>query len=386
MSKVTSPVMLNETGIRIAKALENRNATNRVVPLSGSKIVTDNVITCLGVPEYVSDVSDYSEYGITETGWYAFARIFAANGGRFVAVTGADGYIGSAGNSWVDVAVRFEVAASSKIVEVDWDMFTERFVFVANDLGFRNLDYRVTFYVYDADDFATWHYGFANGTFADGTKYYTKDGDTYTLAEVTAGEAIPAYYTYQSIYVLTADATFQDGVEYYTKDGETYTLAEVTVGEAVPANTYYVTAMAYVQAAGAFQSGTVYYTKTGDTYDEAAVTVGETIPAYYIHTKVTIEGLVRNVTYRLNEIVDCPMEFILPVIEDETHGAWFEIRCRHAGAYSMTLKPQDNAVIATEHTQKETAGVNMINLHYTVVDGVKIWRFMNTHSSIPVNA
>lgn len=30
-----------------------------------------------------------------------------------------------------------------------------------------------------------------------------------------------------------------------------------------------------------------------------------------------------------------------------------------------------------------TAGVNMINLHYTVVDGVKIWRFMNTHSGIP---
>ena len=383
MSKVTKPVMLNETGIRIAEALENRNTTNRVVPLSGSKIETDNVITCIGVPEYVSDVSKYADYGITETGWYAFARIYSKDAGRFVSVTGADGYIGAAGNNYVDVAVRFEVAASSKIVEVEWDIYTERFVFVANDLGFRNLDYRVTFYVYDADDFATWHYGFANGTFVDGTKYYTKDGDTYTLAEVTADEAIPAYYTYQSIYTLTTDETFQEGVEYYTKDGEAYTLAEVTVGEAVPANTYYVTAMAYVQAEGTFQSGTVYYTKTGDAYDEAAVTVGEAIPAYYVHTKVTIEGLVRNVTYRLNEIVDCPMEFILPVIEDETHGAWFEIRCRHAGAYSMTLVPQDDAVIATEHTQKETAGVNMINLHYTVVDGVKIWRFMNTHSSIP---
>lgn len=375
--------MLDETGVRIAEALEGRNAKNRVVPLGDSKIETGNVVTCIGTPEYVEDVAEYSEYGITETGWYVFARIYSTNGGRFVSVTGADGFIGTVGSDQVDVAVRFEVAAASKLVEVDWNSYTERFVFQANDLAIRNLDYRVTFYVYDADDFATWHYGFANGTFADGTKYYTKDGDTYTLAEVTAGEAIPAYYTYQSIYVLTTDTTFQDGVEYYTKDGETYTLAEVTVGEAVPANTYYVTAMAYVQAAGTFQSGMVYYTKTGDTYDEAAVTVGQTIPAYYVHTKVTIEGLVRNVTYRLNETVDCPMEFILPEIEDETHGAWFEIRCRHAGAYSMTLVPPEGVKIATEHTQKETAGVNMINLHYTVVDGVKIWRFMNTHSSIP---
>ena len=381
MSNVIKPVILNETGVRIAEALEGRRQ-NRVFPLNGSNVEINNVVVATGTPEYVDDVTDYASYGLTETGWYVFARIFAKEGG-FVSVEGAAGYIASAGGDHVDVAVKFEVAATSKIIEIDWGEYSESFVFQATDLAIRNLDYRVTFYVYEADDFATWHYGFATGTFADGTKYYTKDGDTYTLAEVTADEAIPAYYTYQSIYVLTADATFQDGVEYYTKDGETYTLAEVTVGEAVPANTYYVTAMAYVQAAGTFQSGTVYYTKTGDTYDEAAVTVGETIPAYYVHTKVTIEGLVRNVTYRLNEIVDCPMEFILPVIEDETHGAWFEIRCRHAGAYSMTLVPQDDAVIATEHTQAETAGVNMINLHYTVVDGVKIWRFMNTHSSIP---
>lgn len=381
MSTVTKPIILNETGIRIAEALENKR-TDRVFPLNGSNIETSNIVAAVGVPVYVDDVAQYEEYGLTETGWYVFARIFAKAGG-FVSITGAAGHIANAGDDHVDVAVCFEVAAVSKIVDVDWGACTERFVFQANDLAVRNLDYRVTFYVYDADDFATWHYGFATGTFVDGTKYYTKDGDTYTLAEVTAGEAIPAYYTYQSIYVLTADATFQDGVEYYTKDGETYTLAEVTVGEAVPANTYYVTTMAYVQAAGTFQNGTVYYTKTGDTYDEAAVTVGETIPTYYVHTLVTIEGLVRNVTYRLNEIVDCPMEFILPEIEDDCHGAWFEIRCHHAGAYSMTLVPPEGVKIATEHTQKEKAGVNMINLHYTVVDGVKVWRFMNTCSSIP---
>lgn len=381
MAKVTKPVMLNETGIRIAEALEGKRQGG-IFPLEGSEIAISNVVVAVGTPAYVEDVAQYEGYGITETGWYVFARIFATEGG-FVSCEGAAGYIAEAGSDHVDVAVRFEVAATSKIVDVNWGEYTERYVFQATDLAVRNLDYRVTFYVYDADDFATWHYGFAGGTFADGTKYYTKDGDTYTLAEVAAGETIPAYYTYQSIYVLTADSTFQEGVEYYTRDGDTYTLAEVTVGEAVEANTYYVTTMAYVQATGSFQAGTVYYTKTGTTYDEAAVTVGAAIPAYYVHTKVTIEGLVRNVTYRLNDTVDCPMEFILPEIEDETHGAWFEIRCRHAGDYSMTLVPPEGVKIATEHTQKETAGVNMINLHYTVVDGVKVWRFMNTHSSIP---
>ena len=121
----------------------------------------------------------------------------------------------------------------------------------------------------------------------------------------------------------------------------------------------------------------------GGVYEEAYLVPGARIPENLDHEKVVIEGLVRNVTYRLDEIVDCPMEFILPEIEDDTHGAWFEIRCRHAGAYSMTLVPPEGVKIATEHTQKETAGVNMINLHYTDVDGVKIWRFMNTHSGIP---
>ena len=143
-------------------------------------------------------------------------------------------------------------------------------------------------------------------------------------------------------YTLTTDAEFVAGTHYYTlgEDGA-YTLAEVTTGDTVPADTYYV------------------------------------------HSKVRFEGMARNVTYRCDTIIDCPMEFVLPAIEDETHGAWFEIRCRHAGAYSMTLVPSEEGVkIATEHTQKETAGINMINLHYTVVDGVKIWRFMNTHSTI----
>lgn len=303
MSTVTKPVVLDETAQRIARALEDKKRAPRIIALEATELAIGTAIEAVGIPVYVSDVTQYADYGITKTGWYVFARIYAPCGELVTGTTvaeGAAGMIVTPGTNYVDIAVLFEVAAVSKPVTINWTDTAEIFIFKATDLAVRNLDYRVTFYVYDADEFATWE------------------------------------------YALTEDTTFVEGKNYYTKSGDTYTAAEVTAGEAVPADTYYV------------------------------------------HSKVIISGLVRNVTYRLNEIVDCPMEFILPEIEDETHGAWFEIRCRHAGAYSMTLTPQaDDIKIATEHTQKETAGVNMINLHYTVVDGVKIWRFMNTHSSIP---
>ena len=93
--------------------------------------------------------------------------------------------------------------------------------------------------------------------------------------------------------------------------------------------------------------------------------------------------MTRNITYVCNTVIDCPSEFILPEIEDDGHGAWFEIRFRHSGSFSSTLVPPDGVKIATEHTQAETAGINMVNLHYNTVGGVKLWRFMNTHSSIP---
>ena len=620
---------------------------DRILPLDGSEIETGNIVVAVGIPAYVDDVNQYAEYGITETGWYVFARILAKGGG-FVSVEGAAGYIASAGDDHVDVAVRFEVAATSQIVDVNWSEYTERIVFQATDLAVRNLDYRVTFYVYDADEFATWHYKRStdavfvgtkyyteeNGVytqaavkahdhvpegtyythtyvlaedevFQDGTVYYSKEGSVYTPVEVVpgdplvpegadpapvyyvdqwtlttdlrfvgtryyaqhdgayeqiavkagepcsyynkvityplpgtvafvgteywtpdesdlgyaraavlAGEEIPAgeyfthayqkltaaghfaegvryyklvgteyelqevtvgasyakniyyidqwteqsgvfagtayylkqggnyvqvpvrggetipaaYYTQAVNYALTADETFAVGKTYYIRNGNAFVEAEVGVGEAVTVGTYYEQIISWPQATGTFEDGVTYYTAPAGVYTEAEVTVGETIPddeycvqliswpqdiddefnaneTYYtlidgeyieayavpgaripvnlVHDKVVIEGLVRNVTYRLNEIVDCPMEFVLPEIEDDCHGAWFEIRCRHAGAYSMTLTPPENVKIATEHTQKETAGINMINLHYTVVDGVKIWRFMNTHSGIP---
>ena len=272
----------------------------RVKAIEEEKTISADVFEAVGIPTYVSEPAEYTSFGLTDPGWYSFAEIRPKSGTTVdagaVAVEGATGWYVEDGK--VYAAVRFEVAAMSQPVTISWGSYTETIIFKATDLAVRNLDQRVTFYVYDADPFTTWEYAPTTDTkFVAGKKYFTLDGDEYTEAEVTAGD-------------------------------------DVTEG-------------------------------------------------YYVHSKVIISGLVRNVTYRLNEIVDCPMEFILPEIDDETHGAWYEIRCRHAGQYSMTLTPPEGVKIATEHTQKETAGINMINLHYTVIDGVKIWRFMNTHSTIP---
>ena len=121
----------------------------------------------------------------------------------------------------------------------------------------------------------------------------------------------------------------------------------------------------------------------GEEYTAAEVTAGEAIPAYYKHSKVTFEGMTRNITYRCNTPIDCPMVFNLPEIEDETHGCWYEIRFQHTGSFSSTLNVPEGVKVATEHTQAETKGMNMVDLHYTSIGGLKLWRFMNTHSSIP---
>ena len=232
------------------------------------------------------------------------------------------------------------------------------------------------------------HYSLTTDEFfrADG-QYYTKSGSEYALAETTAGRAIAAdtYYE-QTISYQQAKGTFAEGVTYYTAPAGVYTEAEeIVVGEAIPEDEYCVQLVSWPQATEeTFAAGETYYTCSDGVYSEADVTAGFKIPVYIVHEKLVIDGLVRNVTYRINDIIDCPMEFILPESEDDCHGAWFELRCRHAGVYSTTLIPTDGDVkIATEHTQPETKGMNMINLHYTVVDGIKLWRFMNTHSSIP---
>lgn len=312
MSKKYMPnhTMTDRMGLLIKNALDNvsravrghSDTPYRVSSLNNTVLAAENIIEAVGAPVYVDDVAQYSAYGITETGWYVFARITTIDGKNVPAgtiVSGADGSIVSTANDYVDVAVRFDVAAESKIVNIDWGVDEENFVFRASDLAVRNLDYRTTFYVYDITPYATWE------------------------------------------YALTTDTTFAADKAYYTKNGDLYEKAEVTVGNEVPADTY------------------------------------------YNHSKVTFEGMARNVTYMFPETVDCPQVYVLPEIEDETHGCWFEIRLRHSGSFSSTLQVPEGVKVATEHTQAETAGVNMVNLHYTSVDGVKIWRFLNTHSTIP---
>ena len=96
------------------------------------------MIETVGIPVYVSDVSEYAAYNLTEAGWYIFARIAAETGTTVTeetTVTGAAGAILTVGAAFVDVAVRFGVAAVSQTVTVDWGTVEETFVFKATDLA-----------------------------------------------------------------------------------------------------------------------------------------------------------------------------------------------------------------------------------------------------------
>lgn len=150
---------------------------------------------------------------------------------------------------------------------------------------------------------------------------------------------IAPYTTWE--YALTTDATFVADKAYYTLDNGVYTLAEVTTGEAVPAGTY------------------------------------------YNHSKVIFEGMPRNVTYSLDAPIDCPLEFKLPEIEDDGHGAWFEVQTRYTGSFSCTLTPPEGVKVGSTSTQSQTAGMNVIDLHYTNVNGYKMWTLLNTHTNLP---
>lgn len=276
----------------------------RVTSLDGTPLASDPVIEAVNIPEYVSDVSAYSAYGLTETGWYVFARV-TPKAGTVVAspvVSGAAGY--AIYPDYVDVAVRFDVAAQSVPVTINWGPYSETFVFKATDLAVRNLDYRTTFYVYDISPYAVW------------------------------------------AYALTTDAAFVAGNHYYTENDGVYTEAvegvDWTAGETVPAETYYK------------------------------------------HSKLTFSGMVKNVTYSLNTPVDCAMEIVLPEIAEDGHGAWFEFQLRHTGSSSVTLTPPEGVKGSTAGASAAiTAGLNVVDLHYTNVDGVKLWTLANVHTNIP---
>lgn len=283
-------------------ASEDAKALTRVSSLDTTALAKGTSIEAVGIPVYVDNVSQYAAYGITDKGWYVFARVAAPAGASVTAqttVTGAAGYIAAAGATSVDVAVRFDTTAQSVPVTINWGAETDHFIFKASDLAVRNLDYRVTFYIYDIAPYCTWE------------------------------------------YALTADTAFVANKQYYTKDGDVYTLAEVTAGEAVTADTY------------------------------------------YNHSKLTFSGMVPNVTYKLDEIVDCPIEIVLPEVADDGHGAWFEMQMRYNNTYSCTLLPPEGVKIGTATTQGQSAGINTIDLQYTIAGEVKMWTLLNTHANIP---
>ena len=135
-----------------------------------------------------------------------------------------------------------------------------------------------------------------------------------------------------------------------------------------------------------FAANKRYFTLVDGTYVEAEVTAGASVPAntYYNHSKLHLAGMVRNVTYRLNEMVDAPIEIVLPTVPDDGYGAWFEIQMQYSSSYSVTLQPEDSTVkVGTTNTQAQTAGINVIDLQYADVNGVKMWTLLNTHTNLP---
>ena len=110
---------------------------SKVESLDSTVFATGTIVEAIGAPAYVSDVSEYAAYGLTETGWYIFAKITGGAGDATsdTSVNGADGYFVTPSENSVSVAVRFDVASMSKPVVIHWENRTERFVFKATDLA-----------------------------------------------------------------------------------------------------------------------------------------------------------------------------------------------------------------------------------------------------------
>lgn len=285
-----------------ATIYDGSESNSRITSLNATEIASSTVVNVVGIPDYISDFTDYSDYNLTESGWYIFVRITAPDGATITespTVTGASGYIFDPDGKYIDVAVRFGATPESQKVTILWGDVSDVFIFKATDLAIRNIDYRTTFYLYDLDEYVVWTYS------------------------------------------LTTDTTFAENKAYFTEQDGVYTLAEVTAGEEIPENTYYQ------------------------------------------HSKVRFEGMTRNVTYKFDTMIDCPIEIVLPEVDDEGYGAWFEIQLRYNASYSVTLLPPEGVKIGTVSTQAQTAGINVIDLQYTGVGGVKMWSLLNTHSNIP---
>ena len=269
----------------------------RVSSLDGTQLRA-GAIEVLGTPAYVADATEHGEYGITEPGWYVFARIAAPRGTTMdgTTVTGAAGYV--VGDGHVDVAVAFEVAAMSQEIAVTWAQgVTEAFAFKATDLAVRNLDYRTTFYVYDLAPYATFEFSRSTDQRFVGTEYWVRDAEAelgYSRASVKAYDVVPtAYFERTLTYALTEDVVFAEGKAYYVLVGGNYAEAEVTTGTAVTASTYYECTETYAPTEDAtFDAAKTYYTRSGlgtaakpYAYAEAEVTAGEDVPTiFFLHS------------------------------------------------------------------------------------------------------
>ena len=182
---------------------------------------------------------------------------------------------------------------------------------------------------------------------------------------------------------------FSEDVTYYTATAGVYAETDVVPGENIPDVEYHIEVIRWPQALESeFEAGTTYYINLdylnlgAEGYIEADVNSGDPIPVYMEHELLHVEGMTRNVTYRFDETIDCPMEIVLPVIEDgESYGAWFDFQFRHNGSYSTTLTPSENVKIATNNTPNATKGINLLHLHYSYIDGAKVWSALNTHTS-----
>ena len=301
------PQALNQAAVEtlVQDKLDAVESRDRVTSLNTTMLARGNLIEAIGEIPYLRETDpEYAAYSLTEAGWYIFPRVAAKPGVTVTGATsiqGAAGYIAEIGADYVQLAVRFDTTAKSVPVVIDWGAYVDVFVFKASDLGMRNMDYRVTFYIYDIAPYCTW------------------------------------------TYALTADTTFTAGKNYYTKNGDVYTLATVTAGEAVPADTY------------------------------------------YNHSLLTISGMVKNVTYELNEAVDCGMKIILPAIEEDGHGAWFDFHFYHSASGSVELVTPAGVKKATATgSAAVTAGVNAIELRYTTAKE-KRWSMFNEHTNVPAS-
>lgn len=181
----------------------------RITPISES-VDIDHVYETVGCPEYIntSDLIKYSSFGLSESGWYLFARINSRYGesvSEGFSIVGASGVITPLiGSDHVDIAVRFGVIAESQRVIVNWGASEEIFVFKATDLAIRNLDYRVTFYLYNIDDYCEWTYEITTDTkFVKDKGYYKLIDGQYVKQDVRTDEAIPAnmYYCHKSLAI-----------------------------------------------------------------------------------------------------------------------------------------------------------------------------------------